>query len=175
MINTAPIQPGLNRYPFCVVWTPLPLITWILPFVGHIGVCDSEGVIHDFAGPFYVNKSAHMTFGDPVKYWQLPVKITSPQDVMAYDDALRNTTDLYQTRMYNFFCNNCHSYVATFLDHYEKVPAPPLFIVRSWNMVVLACLMIFKGKYVSFPAFLRTHLPTVVIILLAVMIPKFVA
>jgi hypothetical protein len=23
-----------NRYPYCIVWTPLPLITWFLPFIG---------------------------------------------------------------------------------------------------------------------------------------------
>jgi hypothetical protein len=28
-----------NRYPFCLVWTPLPIISWILPFIGHTGIC----------------------------------------------------------------------------------------------------------------------------------------
>jgi hypothetical protein len=37
-----------SRYPFCIVWQPLPVITWILPFVGHTGICNSKGVIHDF-------------------------------------------------------------------------------------------------------------------------------
>lgn len=26
-----------NLYPFCIVWTPIPLVTWIVPFVGHLG------------------------------------------------------------------------------------------------------------------------------------------
>lgn len=28
-----------HRYPFCIVWTPLPLISWILPCIGHTGIC----------------------------------------------------------------------------------------------------------------------------------------
>jgi hypothetical protein len=24
-------------FPFCLVWTPIPLITWIMPFIGHMG------------------------------------------------------------------------------------------------------------------------------------------
>lgn len=26
--------------PFSIVWTPLPLITWILPFIGHTGITE---------------------------------------------------------------------------------------------------------------------------------------
>jgi len=40
-----------DRYPFCIVWTPLPGITTLLPFIGHMGIADSRGVIYDFAGP----------------------------------------------------------------------------------------------------------------------------
>jgi hypothetical protein len=28
-----------NKYPYCIVWTPLPLISWFLPFIGHTGIC----------------------------------------------------------------------------------------------------------------------------------------
>ncbi len=28
-----------DRFPFSIVWTPLPLISWILPFIGHTGIC----------------------------------------------------------------------------------------------------------------------------------------
>lgn len=44
-----------DRYPYCIVWTPLPLITWFLPFIGHMGICTSAGVIRDFAGPYFVS------------------------------------------------------------------------------------------------------------------------
>ena len=39
-----------QRYPYCLVWTPLPCITWLFPSIGHVGICTSKGIIHDFAG-----------------------------------------------------------------------------------------------------------------------------
>ncbi|GFT91842.1 transmembrane protein 222 [Nephila pilipes] len=59
-----------SRYPFCIVWTPLPIITWICPLIGHMGIAMSSGIIRDFAGPYYVSED-DMAFGKPTKYWQL--------------------------------------------------------------------------------------------------------
>lgn len=30
---------------------------WLFPFIGHMGICTSSGVIRDFAGPYYVSVS----------------------------------------------------------------------------------------------------------------------
>jgi hypothetical protein len=38
-----------SRYPYSIIWGPLPCITWILPFIGHLGIADSQGRVHDFA------------------------------------------------------------------------------------------------------------------------------
>ena len=45
---TVNIQP-MKRYPYCLVWTSVPLITTILPCFGHTGITDSHGTIFDFA------------------------------------------------------------------------------------------------------------------------------
>jgi hypothetical protein len=37
-------------HPCCILWTPIHPITWFAPFVGHMGVCDSSGRLHDW-GP----------------------------------------------------------------------------------------------------------------------------
>jgi len=55
------------RFPFCIVWTPLPLISWLLPFIGHTGVATSHGIIHDFAGPYTVSID-DLAFGETHKY-----------------------------------------------------------------------------------------------------------
>ena len=44
------IKPDDNIFPFCIVWTPMPIISWFLPMIGHVGICTSEGIIHDYAG-----------------------------------------------------------------------------------------------------------------------------
>lgn len=28
------IDKARSRYPYCIVWTPLPLITWFIPIIG---------------------------------------------------------------------------------------------------------------------------------------------
>lgn len=43
------------KYPHSIVWTPIPLLTWLFPFVGHMGIARTDGVIRDFAGPYYVS------------------------------------------------------------------------------------------------------------------------
>ena len=30
-------------------------ISWILPFIGHVGIATANGVIYDFAGPYFVS------------------------------------------------------------------------------------------------------------------------
>ena len=55
-------DPINSRYPNYIVWTPLPLITAILPCIGHVGICTSDGIIHDFSGPYYISVD-DMAFG----------------------------------------------------------------------------------------------------------------
>lgn len=52
-MNTTEINYDSHRYPFCLVWTPIPLITWLFPFVGHMGIATSQGIIRDFAGIYH--------------------------------------------------------------------------------------------------------------------------
>ncbi|KAF8288329.1 hypothetical protein TcBrA4_0016280 [Trypanosoma cruzi] len=59
------IDPSEEHYPFCIVWTPIPVLSWIFPFIGHVGICDSAGRIHDFEGPYHIGVDK-MLFGNPV-------------------------------------------------------------------------------------------------------------
>jgi hypothetical protein len=95
------------------VWTPLPLITWILPFIGHTGIGTSEGVLHDFAGPYYIGVD-DLAFGETHKYIQLDV--TEP---VRYDQALLKADKRFEGENHNICCNNCHSHVACALNRYQ--------------------------------------------------------
>ena len=68
--NMAKIDHELQRYPHSIVWTPIPCLTWLFPFIGHMGIATTEGIIRDFAGPYYVSTD-NMAFGAPTKYWTL--------------------------------------------------------------------------------------------------------
>ena len=40
---------------YLAIVTLLFFFRWLFPFVGHMGIAMSSGVIRDFAGPFYVS------------------------------------------------------------------------------------------------------------------------
>ena len=56
---------GTNAPPCSILWTPIHPITWFAPFVGHMGICDSRGVILDFTGAIGVDDLA---FGKCTRY-----------------------------------------------------------------------------------------------------------
>lgn len=86
-----------HKYPYCIVWTPIPILTWLFPFIGHMGIATSAGIIRDFAGPYFVSQD-EMAFGWPTKYWKLNInKVIDGQQ--GWDDAIRQASDIYMQRM----------------------------------------------------------------------------
>lgn len=50
-----PIDPKRLKFPCCLVWTPLPVVSWLAPYIGHIGICREDGTVLDFFGSNLVN------------------------------------------------------------------------------------------------------------------------
>lgn len=69
-VESMQIDAQRSRFPCCIVWTPLPVLSWFFPFIGHIGICRENGIILDFAGPNFVCVD-NFTFGAPTRYIQL--------------------------------------------------------------------------------------------------------
>lgn len=155
-----PMDKSKDRYPCCIVWTPIPLLTWILPFIGHMGIATTSGVIRDFAGPYYVSED-DMAFGRPTKYWQLSLKKVNGGS-SAWDQAITEASEIYKKRMHNLCCDNCHSHVATALNLMCYGGS------KKWNMVKLASLILLHGRYVSFCGFLKTWIPFLLLVTLVI-------
>lgn len=64
------IDPKKSRFPCCLVWTPLPVVSWLAPFIGHVGICREDGSILDFSGSNLVNVD-NFAFGAVARYLQL--------------------------------------------------------------------------------------------------------
>ena len=103
-----------KRFPLCITWTPIPVISWIFPFIGHTGIADSRGVIHDFAGPYYISQDK-FAFGETHKY----VKLANLEEhaPLEYDDAINKANEDFKKLMHNLICNNCHLHVARALNY----------------------------------------------------------
>jgi len=145
------IDVSRSRYPYCIVWTPIPVLTWLFPFIGHMGIAMSSGVIRDFAGPYYVSED-DMAFGRPTKFWPLnPARASSLQN--SWDIAISSASEEYKHRMHNLCCDNCHSHVAMALNLMQYNRS------SSWNMIKLCFYMLIYGKFTSLGGFLKTWLP----------------
>lgn len=95
------IDPKQGRYNFCIVWTPIPLITWLIPIIGHMGIATSSGIIRDFAGPYFVSED-NMAFGQPTKYWQLdPEMVVNGKK--GWDEGVSKASTVYCNRMVTFY------------------------------------------------------------------------
>lgn len=118
-----------------------------------------------------------MLFGNPVKYWDLTPYMRQKREaavftdsneylgIKEYDLAVENTTDFFrQTQMYNFFTNNCHSYVACVME--------AVGIGKYWNMAKLTLYMMIFGRYISFGRFLKAHLPFLILVALVAVLGK---
>lgn len=64
------IDPKKGNFPCCVVWTPLPVVSWLAPFIGHLGICREDGTVIDFSGSNFLNVD-DFAFGSVARYLQL--------------------------------------------------------------------------------------------------------
>lgn len=55
-----------QKFPYSIVWTTIPGLSWFLPSVGHVGICKSDGSIYDFLGRGDVHRG-ELGFGAPKK------------------------------------------------------------------------------------------------------------
>lgn len=172
--NSMQIDPTRARFPCCIVWTPLPVISWFLPFVGHVGIGREDGVIVDFAGPNFVSVD-NFTFGDVARYIQLtkekcPITYRSEEEFKlvesgrnqyTWDESLKKTTQEYQQQIYSILTCNCHSFVANHLNRLETGPT-------CWNVVNVATMILLKGQWVNTQSMIRSYLSFMMVFFLGV-------
>eukprot|EP00897_Mesotaenium_endlicherianum_P010365 jgi/Mesen1/9357/ME000061S08806 len=173
------IDPRHGRFPYCLVWTPLPVVAWLVPFIGHLGICREDGVILDYAGSYFINVD-NFTFGSTARYIRLnPEECCFPPNLashtckagfshvevgtaLSWDDALKSTMRHFQNHVYNIFTCNCHSFVASCLNTMAYKGH------CHWNIVDLAVMMISSGSWVSSRSVMSAFLPFLVVVALGV-------
>lgn len=181
-----PVQPldvKNGKFPYCLVWVPLPIVAWLVPFVGHVGICREDGVILDFAGNINID---NLAFGSCAKYVRLSrhkccfphprfghtCKIADKHATagMAYswDDAISRSVQVFGRKSYNFFTCNCHSFVANCMNRMAYGGH------TNWNLVDVLLLALVQGEFVDFTGFLRGYVPFVAIMTLGLFMADWV-
>jgi len=155
------VQPAeeTHRYPYCAVWTPIPLISWVMPHVGHCGVCDSRGVVYDFCGKskrHQVGRDA-MLFGWPTRVVALNQQRTHSPD--EWDTLVHRLADWYDTQRYDFVSWNCHSLVASTLNQSGYPPNTAARWLGGWTVASTAMLFFSRATYVGTHSAIKTYGP----------------
>lgn len=152
---TLKIDLNRERFPFCLVWTPIPCLTAFLPFVGHLGIADSRGITFDFAGPYTITVDS-LLFGRTTRYIQcFDAKQAADRDLVdKWDKAIYEACQEYTGRMHNLCWDNCHSHVGFALR---------LVGYKRYNMVWLAAWIFFAGRFASLGRFLYTVVPSLIL------------
>lgn len=64
------VDPKNARFPCCIVWTPLPVVSWLAPYIGHMGIAREDGTVLDFAGSNLVSVD-DLAYGSVAIFLQL--------------------------------------------------------------------------------------------------------
>lgn len=155
--NNEEIISGDTRLSKCVVWTGIPMLSWICPALGHVGICDSHGVVHDFEGSGYIG-TGHLLFGDPRQRCPLDI------DDKILDDAIEEVSNEFSHVPFNILCSNCHFYVCSVLKR-ANYPLP-CCCGKDWTFgatIKLVWLLIFKSRSLSFKDFIIIWLPFLIL------------
>ena len=142
-----------NRFPYCIVWTPIPFITYIIPSIGHTGIGTSSGIIHDFAGSYFISVD-DFAFGKPTKYYQLDL---NDQEKYEFDRAVEKADNKFSMEQHNLCFNNCHSHVACVLNNLKYKGKTNYTMIHIWWMLIT------KGKYLSFWSFFKTYIGFIIL------------
>ena len=175
---------------FTIVWSPLPPITWLIPFIGHTGICDSNGVASDFRGPYYVGDDGRMAFGAPTRALTMLApssqrggdgsSATTPSVAAQWDAAIAEANTEYRGRTHNICCDNCHSHVAFALNRMQDLTTSMNddnddtggLLLRhkntKWDMIKICFLVFFRARFLSWGGFLKQFLPFGVLVALVV-------
>lgn len=163
--NSLPkINPELKRFPYCIVWTPLPLITSLLPCIGHTGICSSTGITHDFSGPYYVGVD-NLSFGETHKYIQLSPNETEKQK---WDEAIKLGDIKYNKEEHNFIFNNCHSHCAYVLNQMNYKGR------SNYTMIDIFLMVSINSKYISYRHVIKTYFISIIILCIIVYVMYYV-
>ena len=140
--------------PGSIAWTPIQPITCCIPAIGHMGITDSKGYLHDWHGcPISANHPKQMLFGEPSRY----VRLVSFEDDAArrrWDDAIEQADNEYVRHIHMMGCgHDCHSHVARVLNLLRYGGC------AVHNKIELAAIVFFCGRHTSLSGALKTWVP----------------
>ncbi len=188
--DASQVAPERDHFPTCIVWSPIPMLTWLLPVSGHLGMVDSSGLVSDFAGSCYIHnhkrrfvfcclslslcrrslaRGQRTAFGPVTKYVAVrpgDLHGLQPGEAAAagWNRALGAANRLYAGRGHNLLLDNCHHHVAAALNELRYRGR------QDWGTLSLHLLMVRHGRFVSPARCAATYAGFLVIVAIVVLV-----
>lgn len=146
-----------GRWPYCLVWTPIPFLTWFLPTIGHTGIANSEGIIYDFSDDRAVTVD-NFSFGKPTKFYQFDTRWIPKSGELSWDQAIKEVGESYKKTLHGIF-NNCHEYIAEVLNRVQYGNR------KNWSQSEICWLITWNSSYVNYFSFWKQWGPMIIMLL----------
>lgn len=142
------------KKPYTFLWSSIPFISTIFPFLGHISVCSSNGTIHDYFSSKYISID-QLNYGSPEKIINLEL---NEGEMIEWDRAIKRSDKKYKRKNFSFCGNNSLKYAGYILSEVNYKGK------KKYSKCDIIKLSINKGKYLSKCAIVKTWIGFVLII-----------
>jgi hypothetical protein len=154
-----------DYHPHSIVWTTLPILSWIFPFIGHVGITDSKGHIYDFSGNYQVDND-NFVFGPGIISCPISaIYSISHDNMLKLDNSIREATTEWKTKKHHIISNNCHHFCIDSINRAEPT-------VKSGPINLVIRLFI-HGSYLEPSGYnmLRRYAPCLLLYSLIILLP----
>ena len=143
-----------------LVWTSIPVLSYIFPFLGHVGITDSIGRIHDFGSSHYVSVD-QMTYGNPDKIVHFEI---TREEYTRWDKCINSVSKKYSKKTYSLCSVNGYSFCASVLNKIRYNDRNDYTACEVMKMTI-GC-----GHYVGAAAMCKSYSGLIILVALVIIV-----
>lgn len=158
--NDDPAQNILDNISCSLVWTSIPVLSYVFPFVGHVGITDSVGRIHDFGSSNYVSID-QMAYGNPDKIIHFEI---TQDEFTRWNKSIHTVSKKFSKKTYSLCGTNGYSFCASVLNKIKYNDRNDYTACEVMKMTI-GC-----SYYVSTASMCKSYIGLIVIIVILIII-----
>ena len=136
-----------SKYKYCIIWSHIPLITFLMPFVGHSSIVNSYGFIHDFQSSYFIQIYNEEENG----FCKIVYLNLNDSQKLIWDNIIEQIDKVYQKKSFSFCGNNSFKYISNILSIIEYKNK------KNYTQYDIFWLIIKEGKFISKCQIFKTY------------------
>ena len=149
-----------SKYKYCIIWSHIPLITFLIPFIGHSSIVNSYGFIHDFDSSYFIKIYNEEENGfSKIVYLNL-----DDSQKKIWDNVIENMDKYYKKKSFSFCGYNSFKYISNILSNIEYKGK------KNYTKFDIFWLIVREGKFISKCEIFKTYFGWIIIFIIIVII-----